>query len=790
MIDQAISHYRVLGKLGSGGMGVVYEAEDLNLGRHVALKFLPQELSREPQALERFQREARSASALNHPNICTIHEIGQHGDERFIVMELLEGQTLDKQINHKPLPTEQILELAIQMAEALEAAHAQAIIHRDIKPANIFVTNRSQAKILDFGLAKLAAAHAPATAAVSAPTAGLSQEHITSPGSTVGTIAYMSPEQARGEELDGRTDLFSLGAVLYEMTTGSHAFKGNTTAVIFDSILHATPVAPRRLNDEVPAELERIIDKLLEKDRRLRYQTAAELAADLKRLRRESQLGKVSTAASATGRKRSPWIAAVAAALLVTVAVAAYLFRSGSEAIDSLAVMPLVNTSGDPSTEYLSDGITETLINNLSQLPNLRIVPRGTVFHYKNKDLDARQLGKELGVRAVLTGRVLQRGDSLIVQAELVDAKQNSQLWGEQYNRKPSDLLSVQTEIAQEIMDKLRLQLSGEQRRQVTRNYTANSEAYHLYLQGRYYWNKRTPDGLKKGIDFFNQSLEKDPGYALAYTGLADSYDVLSFYSVMPPAEAYPKAKDAAKKALEIDPNLAEAHTSLAYVHWNYDWDWDAAERENRKALELNPNYASGHHWYALSLVILARHEEAQREIQRALELDSLSLIINTKVGALDYYARQYDPAIAQLRKTIEMEPNFSLAHLYLGLALQQKGEVAQAISELEKGLKMTQSPWFVAALAEAQALRGNKTVALAGLHELDVMSKDHFVSPYFYALIYSGLGDRDNAFKYLNRSLEERSDWLVYLKVDPALDPLRTDPRFAELERKVGLPQ
>ncbi len=419
-----------------------------------------------------------------------------------------------------------------------------------------------------------------------------------------------------------------------------------------------------------------------------------------------------------------------------------------------------------------------------------RIVPRGTVFRYKNKDVDPQKVGQDLGVRAILTGRVLQRGQSMIVQAELVDVTRNSELWGEEYNRTPSDLLSVQKEISQEIMDKLRLKLSGEQKSKVTKNYTDNSEAYHLYLQGRYYWNKRTPEGLKRGIDLFNQSLEKDPGYALAYAGLADSYDVLSFYSVMPPAEAYPKAKDAAKKALEIDPNLAEAHTSLGYALWNYDWDWTGAERENRRALELNPNYASGHHWYALMLSILARHQEAEREIERALELDSLSLIINSKVGAIRYYAREYDSAIDQLKRTIEMEKNFPLAHLYLGLAYQQKQQHTLAISEFEAGMKLSKNPWFVAALGEAEALGGNKNAALQALRQLDVMRRDSFVSPYLDATLYAGLGDRDNAFKSLNKALGERSDWMVYLKVDPALDPLRSDPRFAELVRKVGLPQ
>lgn len=809
-----ISHYRLLSLIGSGGMGEVYLAEDVSLGRRVALKLLSGELTKDADRVRRFEQEARAISALNHPNIITIFEIGRTDDVHFIATEFVEGDTLRKHLLTR-LTFQDVLEMAVQVAGAISAAHEAGVLHRDIKPENIMIRPDGYVKVLDFGLAKLTERDGPTTGehAVTQPLLE------TEPGVVMGTVTYMSPEQGRGLKVDSRTDIFSFGTVLYEMIGGRVPFDGTTPSDVIAAILEREPLPLIRLAPTLPSELERIVYKALRKNKEERYQTVKDLLIDLRTFRQELEFsakiersvrsGPNSGAAAGSGEtvqmtapvvqaidlnrpsssaeyliseiKRHKKGTAIVLASLLIAAVGLTYFASGNKPGDSLAVLPFINTSADHETDFLIDNITDRLINTLSQLPKLKVISHSAVFRYKSEPADPRSVGNALSVRFVLTGRVTRREDDVLLSVELVDARDNSRIWGEQYSRKLADVFLIQEEIAGTISERLKLPVTAEEKKRL--------EAYQLYSRGRYYWNRRTIDALKKGIEFFDKAIEKDPGYVLAYAGVADSYNMLAVYSALPPKEAFPKAKDAAMKALEVNEGAAEAHTSLGFVAERYDWDWQAAEAEYRRALELKPDYATGHHRYGVFLNGLGRFGEAISELKRARQLDPLSMIINSDLSRPYYYARRYEESIEYCRKAVGMDPNFGPAHRYLGLTLMQKKQKEEAIAEMQRAVSIsTGSTLMKAELGYVYAVSGKEREAQKILDDLIELSKQSYVPSYYPAMIYAGLGQKDPAFQWLEKAFEERSSSLAFLAVDPMMDSLRSDPRFADLARRVGV--
>jgi eukaryotic-like serine/threonine-protein kinase len=842
---ETVSHYRIISPLGSGGMGDVYLAQDTVLGRQVALKLLPADFTGDTHRVRRFEQEARAASALNHPNIITIYEIGQFDGRHFIATEFIDGQTLRQRISGshshttgdggrasgRHLKLSEILSVAIQTADALAAAHDAGIVHRDIKPENIMVRRRdSYVKVLDFGLAKLTQGAVDSEAPTRA-------QVRTSAGVVMGTPTYMSPEQARGEQVDARTDIWSLGVVLYELVAGCGPFERSTPSEVIALILEREPPPLARYDREVPPELERIVSKTLTKDKETRYQTAKDLLVDLRRLTQrlevEAEIERtvppelrgatdearpsggqegVSTAQASAAQtatvesarttssveyiiteikrhKRGVAIA-LAAIILLSVAGIAYYFysaRGGSRAaIDSIAVLPLVNTSGDPNAEYLSDGISEALINSLTELRQWRVVARATAFRYKGREVDAQSVGRELNVRAVLMGKVRQMGDTLNIQVDLVDATTGAQLWGQEYERKVSDVLSIKQAIAREVTEKLRLRLSGGEERQLTTRDTTNAEAYRFYLRGRFFWNKRTTEGIKKAIEEFQQAIDRDPNYALGYVGLADSFLLLDEYGGIPESETLPKARAAADRALQIDDSLAEGHTSSALIYQRL-WRWGEEEAEFKRAISLNPNYATAHHWFAIYFALKQQFDDALIEIKRAQTLDPLSPVINTTVAEVYLLKNDPDSAIEECKRVIELDPHFPGAHDDLGNAYLKQRRYQEAMTELQKAVELSGGGEGLSDLGYLYAVTGRRSQALRILKELEEKYARHEAIGMSLAGVYAGLGEKNQAFAWLERDFEQHSGVLPFITYSSMPD-LRSDPRYADLVRRMGL--
>jgi serine/threonine protein kinase len=738
--------YEIIVAIGAGGMGEVYRASDSRLGRDVALKILPQHLSQNPQSLARFLREIKTLAALSHPNLLTIFDTGAEGGTYYAVTELLVGESLGSRLKRGPVPWRKAVEIGVSLAEGIGAAHAKGITHRDLKPANIFLTQDGRVKILDFGLAHRE------TAPI-----GMDEETQTESGTVLGTPGYMSPEQVRGLPAGPPSDVFSLGCVLYEMIAGRRAFAGGSLAESMSSILRDTP-APPATGRDAPPELNRLILRCIEKNSEERLQSARDLGFHFKEM--------------------------LSAADVATI-------PPTSVAIDSIAVLPFGNASNDPDSEYLCEGITESILNALGRISQLRVTPRSTVYRYRSHSGDPQAIGRELNVRVILSGRVMLRGDNLVVSAELMDVAAGNHLWGERYHRKFADIFELEEEIARRISEKLRLKLSGVEEKNLSKRFTENSEAYQLYLRGRHHWYRRTPGQVKKAVEYFQKAIEKDPGYALAYAGLADCFSILAVISIVPAKEGFQKAKAAAVAAVAFDDESAEAHTSLGFIRAYGDCDWDGSEKEYLRAIELNPLYWGAPYWYSMLLMSTGRYEEAERQVLRAVELEPFSPVPRQHVSANAYFSRRFPEAIAQALAGLEAtDPHYYLLRHWLGVAYEAESKYAEALAELRMAVDLTgrRVAWVLAALAHASASAGERPAAAAILEELLEQAKRETIDPYSFALAYIGLGDTENALKFLEQSADAGGVMRIFSFGDPRLDSVRQEPRFQAVLRRINL--